>query len=88
MDTVGFHLLIAMLKVGLWIAVPVLVAALISGLASGLFQGSTAVSDPSLSTVPRLVCGAAALILCGPWMMRQLVDFTVALFYDLGRFAR
>jgi flagellar biosynthetic protein FliQ len=88
LDTVGFQLLIAMLKVGLWVAVPVLAAVVIAGVASGLFQGSTAVSDPSLSTVPRLVCGAAALILCGPWMMRQLVDFTIALFYDLGRFAR
>ena len=87
METLGFQLLVAMLKLALWIAIPVLVAALVAGLASGAFQGATAINDPSLSTVPRLVLGAAALVVCGPWMMRQLVDFAIALLSDLGRFA-
>jgi flagellar biosynthetic protein FliQ len=87
METSGFHLLMEMLRMTLWIAAPVLVAALAAGLASGTVQGATAISDPSLSSVPRLLAGAAALVLAGPWMMRQLIDFTITLLSDLGRFA-
>ena len=87
METTSFQLLLEMLKMTLYIAAPLLVAALIAGLASGAFQGVTSINDPSLSTVPRLVAGAVALLVCGPWMMRQLIDFTVMLLSDLGRFA-
>lgn len=87
METTAFQLLLEMLRMSLWIAAPLLLAALLAGLASGVFQGVTAISDTSLSTVPRLLAGAVALLVCGPWMMRQLVDFTIALLSDLGRFA-
>lgn len=87
METTGFSLLLETVKQALCIASPLLVAALIAGLCSGTFQGVTSISDSSLSTVPRLIAGAAALILCGPWMMQQLIAFTVALLSDLGRFA-
>ena len=80
-------MLLEMLQLALWIAAPLLVAALIAGLCSGVFQGVTSISDSSLSTVPRLLAGAAALLLCGPWMMRQLIAFTITLLSDLGRFA-
>lgn len=87
METAGFSLLLEMVRQALYIASPILVAALIAGFCSGTFQGVTAISDSSLSTVPRLLAGAAALIFCGPWMMRKLITFTVALLSDLGRFA-
>ena len=87
MDTLTFQLLVAMLKLAMWLSLPVLGAVLVAGVASGAFQGATTINDPSLSTVPRLVCGAAVLLLAGPWMMRQLVDFAIALLSDLGRFA-
>ena len=87
METTGFQLLLEMLRIALWISLPLFIASLVAGLASGTFQGTTSISDASLSTVPRLVAGAVALLVCGPWMMRQLIDFTVALLSDLGRFA-
>jgi flagellar biosynthetic protein FliQ len=87
METTGFHLLGELLKLALWLSLPVLAAALVSGLCSGAFQGATAISDQSLSTVPRLLAGGLTLLLCGPWIMRQLVAFTLALLGDLGRFA-
>jgi flagellar biosynthetic protein FliQ len=71
----------------LWLALPVLAAVLVAGVASGTFQGATAISDPSLSTVPRLLAGACVLLACGPWIMRQLIDFTLVLLTDLGRFS-
>lgn len=88
METTGFHLLGELVKLALWLSLPVLAAVLVAGLCSGVFQGATAISDPSLSTVPRLVAGGLALVFCGPWIMRQLIDFTIALLADLGRFAR
>lgn len=88
METTAFTILTEMLSLALRLSAPILIAALVAGLCSGLFQGVTAISDSSLSTVPRLLAGAAALILCGPWIMRQLIGFTIALFSDLGRFAR
>lgn len=86
METTSFHMLNEMLKLALWLALPVLAAVLVAGLASGAFQGATAISDPSLSTVPRLVAGACVLIAAGPWMMRNLIDFALMLLADVGRF--
>lgn len=87
MDTVVFHLLVETLRLALYLSIPVLGAALLSGACSGVVQATTTVQDSSLSTVPRLALGAIALITAGPWLMSKLIQFTMALFSDLNRFA-
>lgn len=62
------------------LAAPLLLAALAAGLAIGMFQAATQIQDMTLSFIPKLVVLVAVLGMCGPWMLRHLLDYTSELF--------
>lgn len=80
---------IAVTTQALWIAAkvsaPLLVVSLVVGLVISLVQAVFQVQDQVLAMVPRLLAGAAVLAVCGTWMLRELVDWTVQLFGDIPR---
>ena len=86
MDSSEIVLLMETVKMAFLLAVPILGGALIVGFATGTAQAVTTVHDQSISTVPKLVVVALILFFAGPWMMGRLVEFTLALLSDLGRF--
>lgn len=73
----------------LWVAAkvsaPILAVSLVVGLVVSLLQAVFQVQDQMLAMVPRLVAGALVLVVCGAWMLREVVDWTVALFGDIPR---
>ncbi len=74
----------AALWAGLMVGAPVLVAALAVGLVVSLLQAVTQVQETTLSFLPKLLAVAAVLVLLGPWMLRQLIDFTTAIWQTGG----
>ncbi len=64
----------AILSAGL-VTLPVLVVAFLVGGLVGLVQSATAVHEPVVAFVPRLVATAAMLFLAAPWMVERLVEF-------------
>lgn len=58
---------------------PVLVTALVVGLAISLGQSITQIQEVTLSFVPKAVAVAVALIVCGQWMIAEIVAFTTEL---------
>jgi flagellar biosynthetic protein FliQ len=58
------------------VAGPVLLAALFVGLLVGVFQTATQVNEASVSYLAKLIAVAIALIVVGPLMLTQLVDYT------------
>jgi flagellar biosynthesis protein FliQ len=70
--TVGRHAL----EMTLMLAAPLLLTALAVGLAVGIFQAATQINEMTLSFIPKLLAMAAVLALTGPWMIRQLVEYT------------
>ena len=62
------------------LAAPVLVTSLVVGFAISLVQSVTQIQEITLSFVPKAVAVAVALILCGSWMIGELVTFTHAMF--------
>jgi flagellar biosynthetic protein FliQ len=46
------------------------------GLLVGIFQTATQVNEASLSYLAKLIAVAAALVVVGPLMLTQLVDYT------------
>ncbi len=60
------------------VAGPVLLAALAVGLLVGVFQTATQVNEASVSYLAKLVAVAAALVVIGPLMLSELVDYTRA----------
>jgi flagellar biosynthetic protein FliQ len=68
--------LILVLRVG----GPVLVAGVVIGLVISLFQSLTSIQDQTLSFVPKILGMILVALLLLPWMIAQLVEFTVEMF--------
>jgi len=65
------------------LSLPVLLTVLIVGLIVSLLQAVTQVQEQTLSFVPKLLAGAVATVLAGPWMLQRLVDFSRDMFGKL-----
>jgi flagellar biosynthesis protein FliQ len=62
------------------LAAPMLLTALVVGLAISILQSITQVQEQTVAFVPKLVGVAIALVVCGQWMISELVTFTKDLF--------
>lgn len=71
------------LTVGGALAAPMLLTALVVGLAISILQSITQVQEQTVAFVPKLVAVAIALVVCGQWMISELVSFTQHLFADI-----
>ena len=64
------------LEMTVLLAAPLLLVALAIGLLVGIFQAATQIHEMTLSFIPKLSGMAAALVIAGPWMLKQLVSYT------------
>lgn len=71
--------LLLALKVGL----PLLVAGLLVGLIISVFQAVTQIQEMTLSFIPKLLAVAVVLVVAGPWMLDQMVDYTAGLYRSI-----
>jgi flagellar biosynthetic protein FliQ len=70
--TIGRHAL----ELTVMLAAPLLLAALAIGLLVGIFQAATQINEMTLSFIPKLIGMMLALLITGPWMLKQLVGYT------------
>lgn len=70
------------------ISAPLLLSALGIGLVVSIFQAVTHINDATLGFLPRLAGVAAALYLCVPWILQQLIAFTHEAFHLMERAGR
>jgi flagellar biosynthetic protein FliQ len=59
---------------------PILITSLVVGFAISLIQSITQIQEVTLSFVPKAVAVAVAMIVCGQWMIAEMVSFTTDLF--------
>jgi flagellar biosynthetic protein FliQ len=64
------------LEMTMMLAAPLLLVALLIGLLVGIFQAATQIHEMTLSFIPKLVGMATAMVIAGPWMLKQLVSYT------------
>jgi flagellar biosynthetic protein FliQ len=64
------------LEVTMLLAAPLLLVALAIGLLVGIFQAATQINEMTLSFIPKLVGMAAALLVAGPWMLKEMIGYT------------
>lgn len=62
------------------LSAPVLLTALVVGFAVSLVQAMTQIQEITLSFVPKAIAVALALLVCGHWMITEIVSFTHQLF--------
>jgi flagellar biosynthetic protein FliQ len=77
------HLRQALLTAATLVAPALLVVFVVSLLVSVL-QALTQVQDQTISLVPRLLAGAAAVMLLLPWMLDRLSEYVTDLYGNIG----
>jgi flagellar biosynthetic protein FliQ len=65
-------------------ATPMLVSAMLAGLVIGLAQALTQVQDQTVSFVPKLIVMSAVMLVCFPWLVSRMVEFTRSVFLSAG----
>lgn len=62
------------------VSAPLLVTSLVVGFAISLFQSMTQIQEITLTFVPKAIAVAIALLVCGHWMITEMMEFTYLLF--------
>ncbi|MEO6944423.1 MAG: flagellar biosynthetic protein FliQ [Lacisediminihabitans sp.] len=65
------------------LSAPILITALVVGFAISLLQSITQIQEVTLAFVPKAAAVGLALIICGNWMISEIVTFTQGLFASI-----
>lgn len=63
------------LRIVLSLAGPLLLVTLLVGLLISILQAATQINEMTLSFIPKLLAIGITLVLLGPWMIQNLVDY-------------
>ena len=69
------------------LASPVLLTAMTIGLGVSLFQAVSSISEQTLSFVPKALGIVSVLVILLPWMLRTVIEFTVAIIERMPQMA-
>jgi len=70
------------------ISAPVLGFGLVVGLIVGIFQAATQIHEMTLTFVPKIIAVVIAMVIFGPWMLKQITDFTTGLLLSVPHLVR
>ena len=65
------------------LAAPMVLTALVIGFAVSLVQSVTQIQEVTLSFIPKAIGVSIALLVCGSWMISEIVTYTEALFKQI-----
>lgn len=68
------------LMLALLVGAPMLGVSLLVGLVVSLFQAMTQINEMTLTFVPKIIGIGLIILILGPWMLQQLIRFTVNMF--------
>jgi flagellar biosynthesis protein FliQ len=69
----------------LLLGAPILLAGVLVGLLIGLAQALTQVQDQTVAFVPKIVAMVAVLILCLPWLVQKMVEYSEVLITNIPK---
>lgn len=69
-------------------AAPLLLVSLVVGLLISIFQTVTSIQEQTLTFVPKILSIFITLILCGGWIMDNIVAFMQRLFESFSTYVR
>ena len=74
----------------LWLIIkcsaPLLLVSLIVGLVISIFQTVTSIQEQTLTFVPKILSIFITIILCGGWIMNNIVEFMQKLFENFSTY--
>lgn len=81
-DTI-INLATQMMTLAMKVAGPLLLVGLVIGLVVSVFQSVTQISEQSLSFIPKIIGVVVVILVAGPWMLGQLVNYTQELYQSI-----
>ena len=78
-DTV-VSLAVSAMELALKVGAPILLVGLVIGLAVSVFQAVTQIQEQTLSFIPKVAGMAVLVVVAGPWMLGQLINWTAQLY--------
>jgi flagellar biosynthetic protein FliQ len=82
-ESTVIHLATQALIVAIKVSGPFLIAGLAVGLLISVFQAVTQSQEQTLTFIPKMLVTGVVILLAGPWMMNQMVSYTVALYTSI-----
>ncbi len=76
------------LTMTIMLAAPMMVAALVVGLVISIFQALTQIQEQTLTFVPKILAVFGTLLVGGPWLLKNLLNYTTGLFNMLPQMVR
>jgi flagellar biosynthetic protein FliQ len=71
------------MSVALKISLPILLVGLVVGLIVSIIQAVTQIQEQTLSFIPKILAMVAVLLIGGPWMLGQLLNYTTELWQSI-----
>ncbi len=71
------------MEITVLVSAPLLLASLAIGLLVSIFQAATSINEMTLSFIPKLLVVFLMLILAGPWMLEQILNYMTTLFSNI-----
>lgn len=68
------------------VCAPLVTIALAVGLAVSILQATTQIQEQTLAFVPKIIAVLVAVLIFGPWILTNLVDFTHRLLSNLHQY--
>lgn len=68
------------------VAAPMLLAGLLTGLLVSIFQATTQIQEQTLAFIPKIISVFISLLIFGPWILNNLVDFAYSILNNLYKF--
>ena len=71
------------MTLGVEVAGPLMLVGLVIGLIVSVFQAVTSIQEQSLSFIPKIIGAAAVIVILGPWMLGQIVQYAQNLYLSI-----
>jgi flagellar biosynthesis protein FliQ len=71
---------VSAMELAMKISAPLLLVGLLVGLLVSIFQAVTQIQEQTLSFIPKIAGLAVVLVVGGPWMLGQLINWTEELY--------
>jgi len=78
-DTV-VSIAVSAMELALKVGAPIMLVGLVIGLAVSVFQAVTQIQEQTLSFIPKVAGMAVLVVVAGPWMLGQLINWTAQLY--------
>ena len=80
---IAVELVAECLKLVVLIVTVLITPSLVVGVLVSLFQAATQINEQTLSFLPRLLVMLITLVVLGPWLVTQLMEFTERLIHNI-----